>query len=215
MECPACHKTIAEDSKFCQHCGVTIGNKDAARTADSAAAGAPVAAGVRGTALDPATEKPLREFRPAWRAFLGGWVIWAAATILLVWLWYKLGIEDSVWWKVLFGLILVGAAVVFVRQALAVLGTRYRLTTQRLFIERGMVSRMTDQTELLRVDDVRVRQGVIDRVLNIGSVEIISSDATSKDLIIRGIDQAGAVAEDIRINTRRARSQRTLYVDNV
>ncbi len=211
MECPGCHKTIADDSRFCQHCGVPIG-ADVALPAMNAAQG--LGATRSGpTAADPATEKPLREFRPAWRAFSGSWLIWGAAAALLIYIGLK--IDDAVWWKVIWGVVLLGALVVFGRQALAVLGLRYRLTTQRLFIDRGIVSRTTDQMELIRVDDVRVRQGVVDRVLNIGNVEVVSTDATNKNLSIRGIEQAAAVAEDIRLNTRRVRSQRTLYVDNV
>ena len=40
-------------------------------------------------------------------------------------------------------------------------GIAYRLTTQRLFIRRGVFSQVTDQTELFRVDDVEVRQDVL------------------------------------------------------
>jgi membrane protein YdbS with pleckstrin-like domain len=212
MECPGCHKSIADDSRFCQYCGVPIDAKDAAHVPDAPAA-AHMPRSAAATPLDPATEKPLREFRPAWRAFVGGWVLWALATFVLIWLGAKIG--DPVWWKVIWALIAAGAAAVFVRQALAVLGIRYRMTTQRLFIDRGLITRTTDQTELIRVDDVRVSQGVIDRVLNIGNVEVVSTDATNKELVIRGIDNAAAIAEDIRLHTRRVRSQRTLYVENV
>ncbi len=49
-----------------------------------------------------------------------------------------------------------------------ILSRRYRLTGQRLFIEKGILSQTIDQTELIRVDDVRLRKKLVDRIFGLG-----------------------------------------------
>src|SRR5262245_6553864 len=141
MQCPGCHKSIADDSKFCQYCGVPIGSASAAKapaaTAPATAAPAPDSPRTS-SPIDPATEKPVREFRPAWRASLPLWVAWLLGTIVLLYLKIHFDAGD-VWSKVIWVLILLAGLAVFVRQAVTVLSIRYRLTTQRLFIERGLL----------------------------------------------------------------------------
>lgn len=216
MQCPGCQKTIADDSKFCQYCGVALTFRSPA-PAQNEAAPAPAGQAAPGSsrvAADPANEKPLLEFRPAWRAFFGGWVWWLLLTILACLLLSKLQL-DAMWWRTFMILSAAGAVFVFIRQALSVLGVRYRLTTQRLFIERGLLSRTIDQTELVRVDDVRVSQGMLERMLNIGRIKVISSDKTDQDFVIGGCEEPGKIAEEIRKSTRLMRSRQTMYVENV
>ncbi|MFO0973984.1 MAG: PH domain-containing protein [Phycisphaerae bacterium] len=227
MQCPGCRKPIADESKFCQHCGVPISaarqvaggrsNAPAATPAPVApvVADAPMSPGAaRSAALDPANEKPVREFRPAWRGFLGQWLVWLLAVTFVFGASFMAGFDRNVWtWVV--GLVVIAAAVVALRQCWSVYRIQYRLTTQRLFVIRGLLARTTDQLELLRVDDVRVRQGLIERMLNIGSIELITSDPTDKDLVLHKIDTPGAIAEEVRSHTRRIRARQMLYVENV
>jgi len=93
-------------------------------------------------------------------------------------------------------------------------GTRYRLTTQRLFIERGIFARTTDQTELIRVDDVRVHQSFLDRVFGLGTVALLTTDATDREVTVEGISECNRVAESIRSRMRQLRS-RSLFVENL
>lgn len=103
---------------------------------------------------------------------------------------------------------------VFGRIAHAVLSCRYRLTTQRLFIERGILSRVIDQTELIRVDDVRIHKKLLDRMMGLGSVQILTTDATDKDIRIVGVDNPDQLADHIRRNMRTLR-RKSLYVENI
>lgn len=97
---------------------------------------------------------------------------------------------------------------------LAIMGLRYRLTSQRLFIERGIIARTIDQTELLRVDDVRVYKSVWDRLFGLGSVGIISTDATDREILIVGIRGPDAVGEAIRQRMRKLR-QKSVFVETL
>lgn len=95
-------------------------------------------------------------------------------------------------------------------------GLRYWLTIDRLFIRRGLLSVTTDQTELIRVDDIRVRQGLLDRLFGIGNVEVIAnSDASDGDVTLIGVIDPMHVAELIRTGMQNARRRRGIYVQNV
>lgn len=91
----------------------------------------------------------------------------------------------------------------------------YRLTTQRLFIERGILSKVVDQTELIRVDDVRVRQSLVNRIWNLGTVEVIArSDETDGAIEMTGIRDPHRVADQIREHTRKLR-RKSLFVEQM
>lgn len=95
-----------------------------------------------------------------------------------------------------------------------ILQTHYRLTSQRLFIERGILSRTMDQTELIRVDDVRMQQSFVQRIFKIGTVLMMTTDVTDKSVVIDGIKDPVRVAELIRQQMRTLRGK-SLFVENL
>ncbi|MEZ6083527.1 MAG: PH domain-containing protein [Phycisphaerae bacterium] len=97
---------------------------------------------------------------------------------------------------------------------LQIIRTRYRLTDQRLFIERGVFSQTIDQIELIRVDDVRLRKKFIDRLVGLGSVELLTTDTSDAHLIIEGIRNPEEIAEHVRTRMRELRS-RSLFIENL
>lgn len=97
---------------------------------------------------------------------------------------------------------------------LEVYGVRYRVTSQRVFVHRGLLSQTIDQTELMRVDDVRIHKTLVDRLFGLGSVAIVSTDFSDGELRILGIAKPEALAESIRACTRSLR-HRALYVENL
>ena len=216
MRCPKCNQAIESDSKFCKHCGTTL-IEDAVPAAAAASPPAPPAAAAdKGANLyrDPAFEKDVWSGRPAWRASYGAWFLWAILSLIAIYAAHHLEWNESIR-KIIWLLIGVGALWIVVRQAAISLGVSYRLTTQRLFIQRGMLSRVTDQMELVRVDDVRVRQRIIDRLVNTGDIEVIGSDKTDSDTHILSISAPNDVAEAIRRNVRSARGRGAYFVENV
>ncbi len=60
--------------------------------------------------------------------------------------------------------------------------TRYLITTRRLQIRRGILSRHIEETRIDRVVDVTVHQSVFDRVLAIGAVDFDNASAQQGDL---------------------------------
>lgn len=229
MTCPKCHIVLDADSRFCKHCGAVInapaGPQSAGAPTGPTVVPAPAATDPLTTAAagikpgdpyrDPAMEKEVWQGRPAWRAYYGTWATWFLCSIVALVLGYKYFEPESTWRTVMW-LVIAGAAVaIFVREALVIYGIRYRLTTQRLFINKGILTRTTDQLELVRVEDVRLRQGIIDRVVGTGDIDIMSSDKSDDNLVLASIAQPDEVAEHVRRNVRGARGKGSLFVENV
>ena len=134
----------------------------------------------------PAEETPIFELKPAARAYLG----------LIIW-----GVVLFVFVIVIFLLL---------RVWYLVASTRYRLTTQRLFVQTGLVAKKLEEVELFRVKDVTVSQGFLQRLLGVGTIVVLSSDDTTPQLALAGIAQPVVVKEQIRNAFRAARQREGL-----
>ena len=172
-----------------------------------------------GPAHDPGAEKVLWVGRTSWKNYAGRIALWALGSVLfgalLGWLagrWDALS-GTAAFWIVLAVIALTGAFVA-ARVAVGVLSQRFRLTNERLFVERGLLSRSIDQTELIRVDDVRVYKSPVNLLCRIGTVEVLSTDVSDGKLRIEGIEHCEQVAEAIR-KSMRALRKRSLYVENL
>jgi membrane protein YdbS with pleckstrin-like domain len=219
MNCPRCNTPIDDDSKFCKHCGATIdasaSSASPAATLQAAAAKSDQADKAPDIYRDPKYEKQIWEGRPAWRSYWGLWLLWAAASLVCVIASYRWSGGDSALFRVVLLIAAAAAVALFIREALMVWSLRYRLTTQRLFVHKGVLTRVTDQVELVRVDDVRVRQGVVDRIVNTGDVEVVGSDTTDPEIVLESIGAPAEVAEALRLHIRGVRTKGTLFVENV
>jgi membrane protein YdbS with pleckstrin-like domain len=95
------------------------------------------------------------------------------------------------------------------------LSVHYRLTTQRFVHERGLLWRTVDRVELIDVDDVTYRQGPVERALGVGTIMMVSSDRTSPELRLSGIDDIRRVADMIDDARRKERRSRGLHIESV
>ncbi|HWE40030.1 MAG TPA: PH domain-containing protein, partial [Isosphaeraceae bacterium] len=72
---------------------------------------------------------------------------------------------------VILGILLgLGLVVLLRRVILARFGHHYHLTNRRLFVATGVLNRRRDQMELLKVDDVYIKQSLLQRWLGLGTV---------------------------------------------
>jgi uncharacterized membrane protein YdbT with pleckstrin-like domain len=60
--------------------------------------------------------------------------------------------------------------------------TRYLITTRRLQIRRGILSKRVEETRVERVVDVTIHQSVLSRMLAIGDVDFDNASAQQGDL---------------------------------
>lgn len=164
-------------------------------------------------ALDPANERDLWAGRSSWRAIFPTLLVWSIVTVVaMIAIWASTRNSSFVFATIVAALTV--ALLLFVREAFRVWGTSYRLTTQRLFVKRGILSQTLDQTELLRVDDVKIRQSLLQRLMGIGTVEIMSSDRSDKLITVDDLDQPELVAEHVRRNTR-VLQKRAVFMEQI
>lgn len=219
MNCQKCDTTIEDDSRFCRHCGKEIHQSaDEATPLEMFKAAASIKDApekAKDVYSNPKCEKQVWEGRPAWRSYYGAWALWALLSAAVLGAAYKWKASGSLAVNLAWLFTLGSCVALFVREALFVLGLRYRLTTQRLFVHRGIITRVTDQMELMRVDDVRLRQGVVDRLVNTGDVEIMGTDETDETVMLRSVSAPAEIAEALRLHVRGVRDKRTLMVEQI
>jgi membrane protein YdbS with pleckstrin-like domain/DNA-directed RNA polymerase subunit RPC12/RpoP len=195
FDCPHCTKTVraevqtGADRARCPACGgVVLLDKAVPRSAAS------VRYVDEPAAEAPAVETDVALAGPTWRSY--PW--WLLLGILLA----PVGI----------GLIILAWIWVEVKSL------KYRLTTQRLFITRGLISRKVDEVELFRVKDVTLSQGVLERLLGIGTVTILSTDDGTPELRMEGIADPAKMKDAIREHClaarRRERVRSTEFIES-
>jgi uncharacterized membrane protein YdbT with pleckstrin-like domain len=72
----------------------------------------------------------------------------------------------------------------FVRMA-----TSYVITTERLHIRRGILSKHVQQTSIDRVQNVNTNQRLIDRVLRVGEVDFDTAGTDDSDFTFHGVSE--------------------------
>jgi uncharacterized membrane protein YdbT with pleckstrin-like domain len=95
--------------------------------------------------------------------------------------------------------------------------THYELTSQRLRIRTGILNKKVDELELFRVKDYTMEQPFLLRLVGLGNLTMITSDATSPTVAIKAIPGIEDVREKLRQAVQRERDRkrvRQLDVDN-
>jgi membrane protein YdbS with pleckstrin-like domain len=109
------------------------------------------------------------------------------------------------WPAIIGGALMAVVAAVIAVQIAAVRSVTFRITTQRIEIERGYLSKKYGSLDLFRVKDVVLEQGIIDRMRGVGKLTIYSTDATEPVLEIGPVADARALYERLRNAVAEAR----------
>jgi uncharacterized membrane protein YdbT with pleckstrin-like domain len=212
--CPSCGKEVADNARFCSQCGAAIQTNAEAVSPAPHPTPASQAAPNDDQPADPANRaEPLWTGWPCRKRHLPKLTL---ALIVLVAPAIAAGITGIGWLLIVSAVGLLWCLWIAGKMVLEPLALHYWVTIDRLFIRRGILSRTTDQMELIRVDDIRMTQGLIDQMLGIGNVEIVATtDRTDGDITLHGVAEPAKVAELIRENMRKLRQRRGMYVENV
>lgn len=205
MHCPACGATVMEEAKFCHQCGQALSGLAASGEQPPAEPPRAPAAPQTETVLPGDDELWSGSFSP--RAMIGAWVGAAAFTIaaLIVLMFFG---QDMLWWLIGLGVVVAVWLWQFVSLILKRLDVRYRLTAQRFIYEKGIFRRVMDRIELFDIDDITVEQGLVERLIGIGTIRVSSTDRTQPELRMKGIENVKEVAslfDDARLKERRRR----------
>ncbi len=88
--------------------------------------------------------------------------------------------------------------------------TQYVVTTERLHLTEGILSRTTEELELYRVKDTAFSQSVFERIFGLGTIKLTTSDASHPEVTLQSIplDEAKSVREQIRHITEELRQKK-------
>ena len=86
----------------------------------------------------------------------------------------------------------------------------YRITTQRIKLERGMLSKVQESLELFRIDHFELRKPIGSRLLGQASLHLYSSDAELENFSIYGVPHLEVLADELRDCQLRERARRGL-----
>ncbi len=85
-------------------------------------------------------------------------------------------------------------------------GEKIKITSQRIVLAHGVISQDVEEVEYYRVRDTTYQQGILQRIFRIGTITLLSDDATAPTLVF-SIDNPEYYREQIRecINVERNR----------
>ena len=86
----------------------------------------------------------------------------------------------------------------------------FEITTQRIKVERGFLSKIQESLELFRIDHFELRKPLGQRLLGQASLHLFSSDAELSSFYIYGIQHVDSLAETLRTCQLRERKRRGL-----
>ena len=86
----------------------------------------------------------------------------------------------------------------FIKYHLTSKKTTYRITSQRINIERGVLSKSEEMVELYRAKDFELMQPLGMRMLGYSVLVVVSSDPSSKRTVLYGLKNAKELREELR-----------------
>lgn len=225
INCPECGQQVSTGAVSCPHCGMVLSRGNPPDTAP--AAGFVVAAG---TAAVP--EQTLWDGRPSLALVYGKILGILIRAIILYTIGYLLVVyalpaiatisadfqslieknETTIDWAifVILTLLLIFPLASLFSTIARLRNTHYKVTSQRILIERGVLSRSLEEIDMRSVDDTEFNQSLMERIFKIGEVWIVSTDKVAPKMILHGIPDPRSTRELIR-STAYAASQRQLF----
>ncbi|MGH7945614.1 MAG: PH domain-containing protein [Opitutaceae bacterium] len=85
---------------------------------------------------------------------------------------------------------------------------RYEITSERVKITTGLLSRHTNELELYRVRDYSIAEPFWLRLVGCGNVVLTTADSTNPRFVLHAVPHAGALKDQIRTHTERMRQRR-------
>jgi uncharacterized membrane protein YdbT with pleckstrin-like domain len=135
-------------------------------------------------------EQVIYEGRPSWRSILGFYIV-GLVLVVIAGVIAKFALDST-------GSAVAVAAVAFL--VLLLVGwlkrvsTRYSITDRRLRIQRGIIARKVEEARVDRVQNVTVSQGILERILQYGTVDFDTASNRADDTFqFRGIADPGEI----------------------
>ena len=131
-----------------------------------------------------------------------------AAIVIAVAVGYSIGTEGGVLYTVLG--FLASCSIIFIVFYVKSRGTHYEITTQRIKLEKGVLSKRQESLELFRIDHFELLKPWRMRLLGQAALRLFSSDAELEKFYIYAVPNLQALAETLRECQLRERARRGL-----
>jgi uncharacterized membrane protein YdbT with pleckstrin-like domain len=133
-------------------------------------------------------EEVVFEGHPSWRAVLAYYISAVGGAVIVGAI---VAVAADVAIGIVVGLVLVGLALLygFIKR----MATVYMVSTQRLYIRRGILSKRVQQTRIDRVQNVNTDQSLFERILRVGKVDFDTAGTDDSDFIFAGISNPDRV----------------------
>lgn len=144
------------------------------------------------------------ELARGWIWVLLGLVIIAVPIVIRIL--EKQGTEPFAWWWFVVAIV-VGFILILIPWIKSKT-VSYKITNYRIDVERGLFGRRIDTLELWHVEDIRMEQSFLDRILGVGCVTVISHDETTPRLPMRGLPHPRPLYETLKQRVIAVKRQR-------
>jgi len=135
-------------------------------------------------------------------AFLTGLIVWG------VWMFWPKN-ENRPYLERYTTYILVGAVWIFqlIRWGYRIVAINYRLTTRRLFCQRGFQTAATTAIDLAAIATVRIERATLENHLKVGRLRIVSVDNAPCPMLLEGVYNPDQIAALIMSQVQQARQK--------
>lgn len=93
-----------------------------------------------------------------------------------------------------------------VKKYLETKNTKYEITTQRIRLTNGILSKTINDVELYRVKDYQIHQPFFYRIFNLSKIELVTSDRNYPHITLDGLSDAKELLNLIRHNVENMRN---------
>jgi uncharacterized membrane protein YdbT with pleckstrin-like domain len=144
-----------------------------------------------------ATTGPILRRRRSYRGFLGLYIL-AGIVAAAIWIGGYEYLRTNLDPMIIGAVGLAPLLIAFVWAVVARSSIEYRVHSESIEMESGVVSRRIDNLQLFRVRDLNLNQSLFGRLVGVGDVTVTSTDQSTPRLVLQGIDDPRAVYEKLR-----------------